>query len=599
MADKSKKSDFGGYATRYDTLCSDGRKILPNAFKHADGVRVPLVWQHLHDEPDNVLGYGLLSHRDDGVYVDGFFNETPRGKNAKLLVLHGDVIALSIYANQLREENKLVHSGNIREVSLVLSGANPGAYIDHLSMVHADGSESELEEEAVIKFVESGLDLPELEHEEVEVVSEESEESEAVAEEEESETTEEVVEDLAHADDEGPTLAEKFDGLPEEDKQLFYALLAAAIESGGDLSQSEEGENFMKKNVFDGSNDEGQKNVLSHSDMVGILEDARANGSLQDAIRNYLQHAGTYGIDDIAFLFPDARTLDNEPTFETRRMGWVAGWMNGTRHTPFSRIKKLWADLTPDAARAKGYITGNQKVEQVFSVLKRTTEPTTIYKKQKLDRDDIVDITDFNVVMWMWREMDFMLREEAARAALVGDGRSFGVDDDAIDPSKIRPIYGDDPIFVHYLQLASTVTDYMDIIDAIHVARVNYKGTGTPTFYTTNAVLTGMLLLKDTTDRRIYKSVQELAAELRVADIVEVEVLEGVSRDTGGAVLADLLGIMVNPYDYTYGTDKGGEISKFDDFDIDYNQYKYLIETRMSGSLLNPKSALCVERFQV
>jgi len=593
MAGKSNKSDFGGYATRYSTLCSDGRKILPNAFKHADGTRVPLVWQHLHNEPDNILGYGVLEHRDDGVYVNGFFNETKRGQNAKVLVMHGDVVALSIYANQLKEQDKLVHSGMIREVSLVLSGANPGAFIDHLSMEHADGSETELEEEAIIKFVDSGLDLPEeIKHEDEkpEDASEESEESEEAGEESE--------EDLSHAED-GETLAEAFGKLPEGEKNLFYALLAAALEAGGELSQSEEGENFMKKNVFDGSGEETGQNTLSHSDMVAILEDARTNGSLQDAIRNHLEHAGTYGIDDIAYLFPDARTADPEPTFETRRMGWVAGWMANTRHQPFSRIKKLWADLTADEARAKGYVTGDQKIEQVFPILKRTTEPTTIYKKQKLDRDDIVDITDFNVVMWMWREMDFMLREEAARAALVGDGRTFGVDSDAVDPAKIRPIYGDSTVFVHYLQLASTVTDYMDIIDAIHVARVNYKGKGTPNFYTTNEVLTGMLLLKDTTDRRIYKTVAELAAELRVADIIEVEVLENVERDTGGAVMADLLGIMVNPYDYTYGTDKGGEISKFDDFDIDYNQYKYLIETRMSGSLLNPKSALCVERFQI
>jgi hypothetical protein len=278
-------------------------------------------------------------------------------------------------------------------------------------------------------------------------------------------------------------------------------------------------------------------------------------------------------------------------------MNWVAGWLSGTRHTPFSRIKKLWADLTPDAARAKGYITGTQKVEQVFAMLKRETAPTTVYKKQKLDRDDLVDITDFNVVNWMWKEMRFMLDEEVARAALVGDGRTFGTDDDAIDPSKIRPIYGDDPLFVTYLSLAVGVTDYADIIEAIQLARVNYKGTGTPNLYTTNAVLTNMLLLKDTTNRRIYRSVAELASDLRVADIIEVEVLEGVQRtNTSPAFTADLLGIMVNPRDYTYGADKGGQIATFEDFDIDYNQNKYLIETRLSGSLLNPKSALVIER---
>lgn len=352
----------------------------------------------------------------------------------------------------------------------------------------------------------------------------------------------------------------------------------------------------MKKNVFDKSeNEEGP--TLTHAQMQefaqAVFNDLPKYGSFKES---FLAHAGTYGIDNISYLFPDAR-MDEDPSFDTRRMGWVAGWMSGTRHTPFSRIKKVWADLTPDAARAKGYITGNQKVEQVFALLKRSTEPTTIYKKQKLDRDDISDITDFNVVTWMWKEMRFMLDEEVARAGLVGDGRSFGVDDDAIDPSKIRPIYGDDPLFVSYLTLNVGVVDYLDIIDAIQVARVNYKGTGVPTFYTTNAVLTGMLLLKDSTNRRIYRSVAELASDLRVADIVEVEVLEGVQRTNADpAFTADLLGIMVNPRDYTYGADKGGQIATFEQFDIDYNQNKYLIETRLSGSLLNPKSALVVER---
>jgi hypothetical protein len=395
------------------------------------------------------------------------------------------------------------------------------------------------------------------------------------------------------------TVADVVESMDEDQKKVMYALIAQALGEGGNMSQSnsDEGEKVMKTNVFEGSNDNGP--ALSHDQLQefaqAVFNDMPNYGSFQEA---FMAHATTYGIDNISYLFPDAKLADNEPGFETRRMSWVAGWLSGTRHQPFSRIKKVWADLTPDAARAKGYITGNQKVEQVFALLKRTTEPTTIYKKQKLDRDDITDITDFNVVTWMWREMRFMLDEEVARAALVGDGRTFGTDDDAIDPSKIRPIYGDDPLFVSYLTLASTVTDYMDIIEDIQVARVNYKGTGTPNFYTTNAVLTGMLLLKDTTNRRLYRSVAELASDLRVADIIEVEVLEGVQRtvDGVGGFTADLLGVMVNPADYTYGADKGGQISTFEDFDIDFNQNKYLIETRLSGSLLNPKSALVVER---
>jgi len=578
MAEKSNGFDFGGYATKYNTLCSDGRKILPNAFKHSDGAKLPLVYQHLHDDPANVLGHVILEHRDDGVYVNGKFNDTESGKNAKILVQAGDLDMLSIYANQLVEKNKIVHNGMIREVSLVLSGANPGAKIDHLNMQHADGTETEVEDEAIIY---SGETL--------------------VVEKPVEKAVEKAVEKIQHADNaDDRTVGDVFKTLSEEQKNVVYAIVAAALEGEGsdNLSQSdEEGETFMKKNVFE-REDAGLSQEKIREFAHAVFSDLPKYGTFKES---FMAHAGTYGIGsdraNLELLFPDARALDNEPGFDTRRMGWVSGWMSATRHTPFSRIKKLWGDLTAAEARAKGYITGNQKVEQVFPVLKRTTEPTTIYKKQKLDRDDIIDITDFDVVAWMWREMRFMLEEEVARAALVGDGRTFGVDDDAIDPSKIRPIYGDDPIFVHYLTLDVTVVDYADIIDAILVARVNYKGTGTPTLYTTNAVLTNMLLLKDTTDRRIYKNVAELANELRVADIVEVEVLEGVQRTNAApAFTADLLGIMVNPRDYTYGADKGGQVATFDDFDIDYNQYKYLIETRMSGSLLEPKSALAIER---
>lgn len=575
------KHDFSGYATKYNLRCADGRTIRPGAFKHMDGMKIPLVWQHGHSSVDNILGHAMLEHRDEGVYAYGFFNSTPGGQAAKQAVVHGDIVALSIFANQLVEKSKLVHGGNIRELSLVLSGANPGARIDNVSFAHSDGTTYESDDEAII----TPMDPIELAQAETE------------------ETTEEVI---AHEEGDDRTVAQVIDGMEEDEKEVMYALIAQAMESnnsGGEAAQSEseEGDTFMKQNVFDREN-EGK--TLSHSEMEEfaskVFGEMGAGATFREA---FLAHAGTYGIGsdrtNLGFLFPDAKLLDNEPGFETRRMGWVEGWMNGTRHIPFSRIKKVWADLTPDAARAKGYITGTEKVEQVFALLKRTTEPTTVYKKQKLDRDDIVDITDFDVVAWMWREMRFMLKEEVARAALVGDGRTFGTDDDAIDPSKIRPIYGDAALFVHYLTLEVGVTDYLDIIDAIQLARVNYKGTGTPNLYTTNAVLTGMLLLRDTTDRRIYRSVSELASDLRVADIIEVEVLEGVQRDNASPVFtANLLGIMVNPRDYTYGSDKGGQVATFDDFDIDFNQYKYLIETRLSGSLLNPKSAMVIERKQ-
>lgn len=585
MADR--KPDFSGYATKYELLCADGRTIVKGAFKHNDGLRVPLVWQHLHNDPTNILGHAILSNREDGIYVDGWFNETQSGKQSKQLVEHKDIVALSIYANKLIEKGKLVHQGDIREVSLVLSGANPGALIEHVSLAHADGTETISEEDVIIY---SGLPINVVE-EEIETQKQETEVP-----------SEESTVEHADSKEDSETVQDVVASMNENQKKVLYALIAQAMGNDPDLQQSNsEGETFMKKNVFD--NEDGGK-TLTHAQMQEF-----AGSVFTDMINNkmtfkeaFVAHAGTYGIGsdrtNLAFLFPDAHMVDGEPGFDTRRMTWVDGWLSQTKHSPFSRLKKVWADLTPDAARAKGYITGNEKVEQVFALLKRTTEPTTIYKKQKLDRDDIVDIIDFDVVAWMWREMRFMLDEEVARAALVGDGRVFGTDDDAIDPSKIRPIFGDLPLFVHYLTLEASVTDYLDIIDAIMQARINYKGTGTPTLYTTNEVLTSMLLIRDTTDRRIYKSVAELAADLRVADIVEVEILEGVERTVDDVVDYDteLLGIMVNPRDYTYGSDKGGKISTFDDFDIDFNQYKYLIETRLSGSLLNPKSALVIER---
>lgn len=570
MADDKVKSDFGGWATKYGVACTDGRTIKSGAFKHMDGTKVSLVWQHGHNDINNILGHAILHAREEGIYADGYFNETPGGQAGKQAVQHGDIVALSIYANKLVEKNKLVHGGEIRELSLVLSGANPGAFIENVSMTHGDDT-FESEDEVVI-YAGVPLDVEEV---------------------------------VTHADppsSDGKTVADVIETMDDDQKKVMYALIAQAMDNSGDMSQSDsdEGENVMKKNVFDGSNDEAQGPTLTHAQLeefaTAVFADMPKHGSFK---ASFLAHAGTYGIDNISYLFPDAH-LDDDPSFQTRRMDWVSGWLGATRHSPFSRLKKVWADLTEDTARAKGYITGNEKTEQVFGLLKRETAPQTVYKKQKLDRDDIIDVRDFNVVAWMWKEMRFMLNEEIARAALVGDGRS-ALSEDKINPDKIRPIYGDASLFVHYLTLESTVTDYLDIMDAIQVARVNYKGRGMPNFYTTNAVLTAMLLLRDTTDRRLYKSLAEVAAELRVAEIIEVEVLEGVERVDPTPVTgftADLLGIMVNPSDYTYGTDKGGEITTFDQFDIDFNQNKYLIETRLSGSLLDPRTALVVERKQ-
>jgi len=556
--------DFGGWATKYNVKCSDGRTIAPNAFAHSNGSKIPLVWQHLHDAPENILGHVVLEHRDDGVYAWGKFNTTPTGEIAKALVHGGDIEYLSIYANQLNERNMLVHSGNIREVSLVLSGANRGAKIDHLALQHEDGSEEPIEDEAII-FTEEQINLPVVEH----------------ADGEEESSTEETIGDIL------ATLSEK-------QKTAVYAIIAEAID-GGDLSQSEEGDEQMKQNVFDAP---AEEKVLSHKEQAELFSTAVAaaksgNGSLRDAV---LAHAGTYGIDDIGYLFPDNKPVRPEPDWYSRDMGWVGAWMGGVSHTPFSRLKSLYADITADEARAKGYTTGDQKLTEVFAVLKRTTDPQTIYKLQKLDRDDIVDITDFNVVNWIKNEMRMMLNEEIARACLVGDGRTFGVDDDAIDPTKVRPILTDDAIYSHKVSLAVTVTDPADIIDDIIQARVNYKGSGSPKLFMSNTWITAFRLLKDTTGRRIYRTLAELAAELNVSEIVEVEVLEGVQRDDAAPFTADLIGIMVNPRDYTIGADKGGAVTMFDDFDIDYNKYSYLIETRISGALTRPKSALVIER---
>ena len=554
--------DFSGYATKNNLKCSDGRTILRDAFKDNDGQKVPLVWQHLHNEPTNVLGHAVLENRDDGVYAYCVLNDSSSGKNARTLVEHGDISALSIYANNLVQKGSSVIHGAIREVSLVLTGANPGALIDNLAFEHSDGSETLDESEAIIY---SGSDISS--------------------------------DSFRHADKEGKTIEDVFNTLNEEQKTVVYAMLAYALkddetdEDDEDVEHSEKGGNVVKKNVFEGL-EEKSKNVLSHSQMVEIFEDAQRTGSLKES---FLAHIATYGIDPIEDLFPEARTITPTPELIKRDTEWVAGVISGTRHSPFSRIKSTAANITADEARALGYVKGEKKKEEIVRILKRTTTPTTIYKKQKLDRDDIIDITDFDVVAWLKAEMRIMLDEEIARAVLIGDGRPVDGDDDKINEECIRPVYTDDDLYSHHVKLTSEKT-VEDLIDEILRARKEYKGSGNPAMYTDTDTLTDMLLLKDITGRRIFRTVSELAAELRVSKIVEVPVMEDQTRLDDDEDTLQLKAIIVNLSDYVIGADKGGSINMFDDFDIDYNQYKYLMETRISGALIRPKSALVIEQ---
>lgn len=582
--------DFGGYATKHGLKCSDGRVIMQDAFKGNDGGIVPLVWQHMHESPGNILGHAYLEHRTDGVYAYCYFNESEDAKKAKLLVHHGDIVSLSIYANSLIEKSRNVVHGVIREVSLVISGANPGAVIDNVSITHADGSSDEIEDEAVI-FSGASLDFPQRSEEIKEPIP------------------------LKHADDEGgETVAEVFNTLTDKQKEAVYVIVGQLMEGEGDdeeeMEQSAiknlEGDPLtMKKNVFDAAQvGTNEAPVLSHSDFMAINENAKKLGSLKAAFMAheagaaYLAHAGTYGIDNIDYLFPDAQSVSAEPDFIARKMGWVPKVFNGARHVPFSRIKSVHADITPDAARAKGYVTGNLKTEEVFSLLRRITTPHTIYKKQKLDRDDIVDITDMNVVAWLKKEMRWMLDEEIARAMLVSDGRDPVAEvDDHIPTDKIRPIWTDSDVYAYHKLVASTRTT-AELIDDLIMARIEYRGTGSPSMYVGPTFLAEMLLLRDLDGRRLYRTEADLAAELRVSEIVEIPIFDGLHR-TITATEYDLKAIVVNLSDYTLGADKGGEVNMFDDFDIDYNQYKYLIETRASGALVVPKSALVLEQAQV
>jgi hypothetical protein len=573
------EADFSGYATKAGLKCSDGRTIMPDAFKDNHGAKVPLVWQHGHSEPGNVLGHALLENRTDGVYTYGYFNDTEAGKSAKTLVQHGDIVCLSIYANKLYEKGKNVIHGSIREVSLVLSGANPGALIDNVNLAHNDGEIETLEDEAIIY---TGLSL---EHEDL--VEEKEKEPE-----------------LVHASD--LTVQEVYDSLTSEQKDLVHFMIGAALEAADTTAtHSEESETEedlthqegteMPRNVFE-QNDPAStsaKPTLTHDQLTAIMTDAKRTGSLKES---FLQHAVTYGIENIDLLFPDARTITSSPEFVARRMEWVSGVLNGTRHSPFSRIKSQSADITHDDARAKGYVKASLKKEEWFGLTERVTTPQTIYKKQKLDRDDIIDITDLDVVAWLKAEMRVMLDEEIARAVLIGDGRDVA-DPDKIKEANIRPIATDDEFYAHQTLVASSVVGD-DLVDAIVVQREFYRGSGNPAMYCTERTLTELLVLKDTLGRRLYSTEAELAAALRVSKIVTVPVMEDyVITDIADPLkTADLVCILVNLSDYTLGADRGGAIAMFDDFDIDYNQYKYLIETRLSGALTKFKSAQVIGR---
>ena len=579
--------DFSGWATRNNVRCSDGRTILKDAFKHNDGQTVPLVWNHDHNDPLNVLGHALLENRDEGVYAYCTFNDTDAGRNAKALVEHGDVTALSIYANQLKQQGPNVLHGAIREVSLVLAGANPGAFIDSI-IRHGEESDEEAiiytGEELVIEHACGGATpkKKEMEHSQNTIVNDKN--------------LDEVKDNFTPSSgNKEKTVQDVFDTLNEEQKTVVYALIGQALDDSNQNENNEkEGNDNMKHNVFDQDQKE-KENVLTHADMETIISEGKRYGSLKDS---FLAHTAQYGIDHIDYLFPDAKNVTNQPDFIKRDDSYVQKVLRGVHHTPFSRIKSTHANITADEARAKGYIKGHLKKEEVFTLLKRTTTPTTIYKKQKMDRDDIIDITDFDVVAYIKAEMRMMLDEEIARAILVGDGRSTS-SDDKIPETNIRPIAKDEDLYTIKAPVAVAANATEDVIAKAFIrtvikSRKEYKGSGSPTLFTTEDMLTNCLLLEDNNGRIIYDSVDKLATTLRVKEIVPVEVMEGVTRTVSSKNLP-LMAILVNLNDYYVGADKGGAINMFDDFDIDYNQEKYLIETRISGALVKPYSAIAFE----
>ena len=627
------KSDFSGYATKNNIRCSDGRTIMHNAFAEQDGDVVPLVWQHDHNSPDNVLGHALLENRDDGVYCYGVFNDTPTAKQARELVSHGDINSLSIYANHLSQNGGNVEHGVIREVSLVLAGANPGAMIDNVAIQHSDGNVDELDDEAVIYSGE------ELNHSDIFDIVQMDDEYEP-----------EYEDDISHADgsdedSDGETVQDVLDTLTDKQKNVVYALIGMALNknSSGDMEHAdsdEDSEDETIQDVFDTLTDK-QKNVVyaliglaidnatgnkenntaEHSafegDAMNIFEKNGMAMSTADYVSHEDQeafmtavakenptsfkdfaiaHAQDYGIKDIGILFPDAKAVENQPELYKRDTEWVSTVLSGTRHTPFSRIKTYYADLTEDTARAKGFTLdrdkNKRKMDEIFKVAKRQTTPTTIYKKQKLDRDDIIDITDFSVVNFLMSEMKVMLDEEIARAVLIGDGRSASAEDH-INTENIRPIVGDDEMYVIYSVATAADEDMTAFVDRVRTSKTGYLGSGTPTMFISPSKHGQLMVQRDKVGRRLYDTDASLAAAMGVSAIVEVPLFENLVDPKKQNNNVDAL--IVNLRDYTIGTDNGGAVTSFEDFDIDYNQKKYLMETRMSGALTKLKSAIVIE----
>ena len=577
--------DFSGYATKANTLCYDGLTIAPDAFKGDDGRKVPVVWNHDHSDPEHVLGHALLQNRKDGVYAYVKMNDSPGGQSALEAVRSGDIDAMSIFANGLKKAGNTVMHGVIRELSLVLAGCNPGALIDEI-VEHSADYNAEEGDEAFI-YTDEGLSLKHgldpddnpLGEEDDEIMHSEDEDKEKSNENpEDEETTEETVKEV-------------FDSLTEKQKNVVYAIVGMVTDGkkGADNKETDNDkeDETVKHNVFDNEKEQG---VLKHSmdEINAAIADGKRSNSMRDA---FIAH----GIEDVEWLFPEDHLLDNPPRIIDNDQSWVSKVMGSVHHIPFSRVKSMFADLTEDDARAKGYIKGNFKKEQVFGLLKRSTSPTTVYKKQKMDRDDVVDITGFDVIAWLKQEMRTKLNEELARAYLIGDGR-LASSDDKINEGNIRPIYNDADLFTIKVQVevsagADTATKLDNMMTAVLKARKNYKGSGNPTFYTTEDTLTDLLLLKDKIGHRLYKNEAEVAQALRVKEIVTVPQMEGMKGVNGG----EFVGIIVNLADYTVGADKGGAVNMFDDFDIDFNAQKYLIETRCSGALTVPFSAMAVE----
>ncbi len=599
--------DFGGYATRNDIVCADGRTIKKNAFKECDGNVVPLVWQHDHSNPGTVLGHAILENREDGVYAYGSLNNTDAGRDAKELIKHGDIKSLSIYANKLVQKGGDVLHGVIREVSLCLAGANPGAVIEDVSFAHYDDEDAEFE--AFIAINDESLEHFEEESKEEEMLSHAEADNK-----EEKETMADENKKTAEESKKEKTVQDVVDGMSEEQKNVMYFLIGEAIEQYAEKEDdSKEDDNKMMKHAYDSNPVENA--AIIHNAFQEVLKDAKRSGSLRDAYERGMKEGGVlahaldttgmevptltneeygnqvgYGINGVELLLPDARAVTPEPEFISRNADWVDNVWASVHRFPFSRIKSWFANITEDEARAKGYIKGNMKKEEYFSVMKRVTQPQTVYKKQKLDRDDIIDITDFDAVKFVRNEMRVMWNEEVARAFLIGDGRVDG-DDDRISPECIRPVVSDKSIFTIQKEVDSAATPEAtakNFMKAAIRARKDYKGSGNPTLYTTDDVLSSMLLIEDGLGHYIYKNISELETALRVSKIVVVPVMEGFKLENNN----ELMGIIVNLRDYAVGMDPKGSMTMFDDFDIDFNQYKYLIEARCSGSLIKPFSAI-------